>query len=63
MLASVGTGAVKHYMYIGIGVGWQRRCKTCLSLRELDNQGAVFFFFGGHQDGYRVDHVVWSGEA
>ena len=25
-------------MYIGAGVGWQRRCKTCQSLRQLDNQ-------------------------
>ena len=30
-------------MYIGVGVGWQRRCKTCQLLRELDNQGTVFF--------------------
>ena len=34
-------------MFIGVGVGWQRRCVTCQSLliRELDNQGTVFFFF------------------
>ena len=33
-------------MYIGVGVGWQRRCKTCQSLRVLENQdGTVFFFF------------------
>ena len=34
--------------YIGwFGVGWQRHCRTCRSLRELDNQGTVFlsFFF------------------
>ena len=31
--------------YIGVGVGWQRRCKTCQSLRELDNQGTVSFLF------------------
>ena len=23
-------------------------------MRELDNQGTVFFFFDGHHDGYRV---------
>ena len=29
--------------YIGwVGVGWQRRCKTCHSLHELDYQGTVF---------------------
>ena len=27
---------------IGVGVGRQRPCKTCFSLRELDHQGAVF---------------------
>ena len=44
------------YMYIGVGVGWPRRCKTCKSLRGLDKQGTVFFLliFGGHHDGYRV---------
>ena len=30
-----------------VGVGWQRHCITCRSLRELDNQSAVFCFFGG----------------
>ena len=44
----------KHYMYIGVGVGWQRRWIACQSLRGLDNQGTVFLFFGGHHDGYRV---------
>ena len=53
-MASVGTDALKTNMYIGVGVGWQRRCKTCHSLRERDNQGTVFFFFTGHHDGYRV---------
>ena len=32
-------------MYIGVGVRWQRRRKTCHSLRELDNEGTLFFFF------------------
>ena len=40
-------------MYVGVGVGWQRRCKTCQSLRELDNQGTISFF-DGHHDGCRV---------
>ena len=31
-------------MYVGVGVGWQRRCKTCQSVRELDNRGTVFVF-------------------
>ena len=43
-MASVGTDAVKHLAYIGVGVGWQRRCKTFQSLRELDNQGTVCLF-------------------
>ena len=43
-------------MYIGVGVGWQRRCQTCQSLLEPGNQGTFFFssFVGGHYDGYRV---------
>ena len=41
-LASVDTDAVKHYMYIGVGVGWQRRSKTCQSLRELDRVSFLF---------------------
>ena len=45
MLALVGTDAVQHYMYIRGGVGWQRRCKTCQSLRKLDNQGTILFLF------------------
>ena len=31
-------------MYLDwIGVGWRRRCKTRLSLRDLASQGTVFF--------------------
>ena len=61
--SEVGIDAVKSYLYIGVGVGWQRRCKTCQSLRELDNQGTVcLLFLGGRQDGYRVDHIVQGGE-
>ena len=31
------------YMYVGVGDVWHRRCKTCQSLRELDNRGTGFF--------------------
>ena len=27
-----------------VGVGWQRHCKTCRSLRDLDNRGTVISF-------------------
>ena len=40
-------------MHIGVGAGWQRRCKTSQSLRALDNHGTVVLF-GGRHDGYRV---------
>ena len=34
--------------YIGwVGVGWQRHCQTCRSLREPDTQGTASLFFGG----------------
>ena len=62
-MASVGTDAVKHYtrMYIGAGVGWQRRCKTCQSLRELDNHGAVFFVAVTMMV-VELDYIVRGGE-
>ena len=41
-------------MHVGVGVGRQRRCKACQSLRELDNQLTVSFFFCGHHHGYQV---------
>ena len=44
-LASVGTDGVEYYMYIGVGDGWQRGCKTCQSRRELDNQATVYYCF------------------
>ena len=44
-MVSVGTHAVKGYIYVGIGVGRQGRCKTCQSLRKLDNHCTVFLFF------------------
>ena len=45
--ANPGTHAEPLYVfYVGrVGVGWHRRCKTRQSLRELDNQGTVTFFF------------------
>ena len=53
-------------MYIGVGVCWQRRCKTSRSLRELDRQPGYRYFilytFGGHQDGIELDHIVRGGE-
>ena len=48
-------------MYIGAGVGWQRRCKTCQSLRELDNHGAVFFVAVTMMV-VELDYVVRGGE-
>ena len=30
-----------------VGISWRRRCKTRVSLRELDSQGTVFFLGGG----------------
>ena len=45
------------------GVGWQRRCKTRQSLRELYNQGSVFclfvFFCGRH--GWRSSQIRYAG--
>ena len=44
-------------LYIGwVGVGWQRHSKTRRSLREVDNQGTVFFLFRG--GGSRPQRVV-----
>ena len=49
--------------YSGVGVGWQRRCKICQSLRELNNQGAFFLFFLAiTMMGIELDHVVRVGE-
>ena len=57
-------------LYIGwVGVGWQRHCKTCRSLRELDNQGTVFCFFGGRPHlVVELDHLcevndIYSAQA
>ena len=33
-----------------VGVGWQLRCRTRQSRRELYHQGTVFVVFGGHRD-------------
>ena len=51
--------AVKHYMSIGVGVGWQRRCKTYQSVRELDNQGTVFL--GGAVTMMVIEYIILCG--
>ena len=48
-------------------VGWQRRCKTRFSLRELDHQGTVFFRLDFHflaitEMAVGLNRVVRSGE-
>ena len=42
-----------------------RRCKTCQSLRELDNQDTVFFFFflAVTMVVIQLDHIVRGGES
>ena len=37
---------LRMYIHVGLASIWRRRCKTLLSLRELDSQGTVFFFLG-----------------
>ena len=33
-------------VYIGwVGVGWRRRCRTGLSLREIDSRGTIISLF------------------
>ena len=49
-------------MHAGVGVGWQRRCETSQSLRELDNQGAVFFLLAVTMMVIESDHLVRGGE-
>ena len=51
-------------MYNGVGVGWQRRCKTCQSLRVLDDQGTVCVcvFFAVTMMVIELDHFVRGGE-
>ena len=41
-----------------IDVGWRRRCKSCLSLRELDSQRTVSFLLGGHHR-WRSSNIVF----
>ena len=66
VFASVGTDAVKTFnvfMYIGVGVGWQRRRETCQSLRELDNRRYFsFFLLAVTMMVTELDHVVRGGE-
>ena len=53
---------VYRYIYVGwVGVGWQRHCKTCRSLRELDYQG-TYLFFAVDATGGRVRSFVRGGE-
>ena len=52
-------------MYFGVNVGWQRRCKTGQSLRELGNQGAHFlfrFFLAVNMMVIELDHTLRGGE-
>ena len=52
-------------MYIGVGVGWQRRCKPCQSLRVVDNQVLFFIRFVFSAVAMMVvelDHIVRGGE-
>ena len=49
-------------LYLGrVGVGWQRHCRTCRSLLELDSQGTVLFcsFGGRSQLAVQLDHLCW----
>ena len=39
-----------------VGVGWLRHCNTRLSLRQLDSQGAVFFFWRSPRLTVELDH-------
>ena len=48
-------------MFIGRRVDWQRRCKISRSLRELDNQGTVFFSAAAMMV-IELDHIVQGGE-
>ena len=52
------TPPLPRLFYLGwVGVGWQRHCRTCRSLRELDNQGTSFFFGGHPQLVVELDHL------
>ena len=54
---SVGTDAVKGCMCTRVGVGLQQRCKTCQSLRGLENQGTVSFTFSFSTVTMMVDEI------
>ena len=50
----------RYLVHVGeVGVGWRRRCKTHLSLRELltDNQGTLLFFWRSSRLAVELDHV------
>ena len=44
-----------------VGVGWQRHCKTCRLLIEIDNQGTDFVFGGRSQLVVKLDVFVRDG--
>ena len=54
------------YIYIGVGVDWLLRFKTCQPLRELDNQGTIFvflvFFLAVTMMVTELYHIVRGGE-
>ena len=52
---------VSPFPVAGVSAGWRRRCKTCQSLRELDNHGTVFFLAVTVMV-IELDHIVRSGE-
>ena len=46
-----------------VGVGWQRHCKACRSLRDLDNQGtyrSCSVCFRGRRNG-RSSQIIFAG--
>ena len=62
-ISSLGSSNPPPQFYIDwVGVGWQQHCKTCHSLRELDNQGTVFSGGGGRpQLVVELDHLLRGG--
>ena len=50
-----------YFIYMRVGVDWRQRCKTRLSLRELDSEDTVFFLFGGYH-GWRSVRSFLCGE-
>ena len=42
-------------------IGWRRRCKTRLSLSELDMQGTAFVFWRSPRLAIELDHFCTGG--